>query len=256
MIIDLSGRRALVTGGASGIGRSVVESLLSEGVTVCVFDVQAPTSDPTSVGSDSGALLHRSVDVTDGQAVRAAVDEVAHEMGGLDIVVNNAGITRKGRLDQIADADWRSTFAVNVDGVMHMCRAAAPHLKQSEHGRIINAASFAAIVPNVGGAAYAASKSAVVALSRVLASELGPWGVTVNAYAPGMIPTAMNGFADLDQEAAAAKLAQVSLNRWGSAEDIASLITFLSSDAASYITGSLIDISGGKIATQDPSAAR
>lgn len=255
MHIDLSGRRALVTGGASGIGRTIVDSLLGEGVTVCVIDMQAPASADGASGAQSGSLIHRRADVSDELAARQSVDDAVQEMGGLDIVVNNAGITRKGLVERIPMSDWRSTFAVNVDGVVHVCRAAIPHLRASEHGRIINAASFAALVPSVGGAAYSASKSAVVALTRVLASELGPSGITVNAYAPGMIPTAMNGFADLDEDAAARKLSQVALNRWGSASDIASLITYLSSDAASYITGSLIDISGGKLATQDPSAA-
>lgn len=255
MDIDLKGRKALVTGGASGIGRVITETLLKEGVTVCVLDRQEPAIDTGALGATPDALLHEILDVVDDQSVRTAVDRAAAVMEGVDIVVNNAGITRKGRVEEIAISDWRSTFSVNVDGVMHVCRAAIPHLKESEHGRIINAASFAAVVPSVGGAAYAASKSAVVTFSRVLASELGPWGVTVNAYAPGMVPTAMNGFADLDEDAAAKKLSQVSLNRWGSAQEIASLITFLSSDHAGYITGSLIDISGGKIATQDPSAA-
>lgn len=255
MHIDLSGRRALVTGGASGIGRMIVESLLGEGVTVCVIDMQAPALSDDSAGTLRGSLLHRLVDVSDELEVRRALDDAVQEMGGLDIVVNNAGITRKGQVERLPMSDWRSTFSVNVEGVVHVCRAAIPYLRESEHGRIINAASFAALVPSVGGAAYAASKSAVAALTKVLASELGPSGVTVNAYAPGMIPTAMNGFADLDDDSAARKLSQVALNRWGSASDIASLITYLSSDAASYITGSLIDISGGKLATQDPSVA-
>lgn len=255
MKIDLEGRRAIVTGGSSGIGLCIVEQLLAEGVAVCILDMQEPAPDTAGGSLDSAMPLFFRTNVADPEAVARAVSDAAESMGGLDIVVNNAGITRKGRVEDISSADWRSTFSVNVEGVMNVCQAAIPHLKTSENGRIINAASFAAIVPSVGGAAYAASKNAVITLSRVLASELAPWAITVNSYAPGMIPTAMNGFAQLDAEAVSRKLAQVSLNRWGSAQDIASLISYLSSDFARYITGSLIDISGGKIATQDPSAA-
>lgn len=255
MKIDLDGRRAIVTGGSSGIGLCIVEHLLGEGVAVCILDMQEPASDTAGGRFGSTSPMFFRTNVADTDAVARAVNDAAESMGGLDIVVNNAGITRKGRVEDISSADWRNTFSVNVEGVMNVCQAAIPHLKKSESGRIINAASFAAIVPSVGGAAYAASKNAVITLSRVLASELAPWAITVNSYAPGMIPTAMNGFAQLDAEAASRKLAQVSLNRWGSAQDIASLISYLSSDFARYITGSLIDISGGKIATQDPSVA-
>jgi 3-oxoacyl-[acyl-carrier protein] reductase len=128
-------------------------------------------------------------------------------------------------------------------------------MKRQHRGRIVNAASFAAIVPSVGSAAYAASKAAVVQLTRVLASELGPWDVTVNAYAPGMIPTAMNGFADLPEPAQARLLDTLSLRRWGRAEDVADLVCFLASDAARYITGTLVDVSGGKLSTQMPHRA-
>jgi len=136
-----------------------------------------------------------------------------------------------------------------------MSQAVIPTMKAQRSGRIVNAASFAAIVPSVGSAAYAASKAAVVALTRVLASELGPWDVTVNAYAPGMIPTAMNGFADLPEPAQARLLDTLSLRRWGRAADVADLVCFLASDAAQYITGTLVDVSGGKLSTQMPQRA-
>jgi 3-oxoacyl-[acyl-carrier protein] reductase len=128
-------------------------------------------------------------------------------------------------------------------------------MKPRRRGRILNAASFAAIVPSVGSAAYAASKAAVVQFTRVLASELGPYEVTVNAYAPGMVPTAMNGFADLPPAAAGELLDTLSLRRWESPDDVADLLVFLASDAASYITGTLVDVSGGKLATQIPARA-
>lgn len=122
-------------------------------------------------------------------------------------------------------------------------------------GRIINAASFAAIVPSVGSGAYAAAKAAVVQLTRTLAGELGPWNITVNAYAPGMIPSGINTFAQMEQTDQDRLLNTLTLRRWGSADEVADLIVFLASDAARYITGTLVDVSGGKLATQLPQRA-
>ena len=136
-----------------------------------------------------------------------------------------------------------------------MCRAVIPAMKAQNSGRIINAASFAAIVPSVGSSAYAASKAAVVQLTRTLAGELGPWNITANAYAPGMIPTAMNGFAELPEAAQERLLDTLSLRRWGDPAEVAEVICFLASDAARYVTGTLIDVSGGKLATQVPRKA-
>ena len=135
---------------------------------------------------------------------------------------------------------------------MLMCQAVIPAMKRQGRGRILNAASFAAVIPSIGGAAYSASKAGVQSLTRVLAGELGPFGVTVNAYAPGMIPTEMNRFAEAPAERQEQLLDTLSLRRWGEARDVANLICFLASDQASYITGTMIDVSGGKFATQMP----
>ena len=148
----------------------------------------------------------------------AAIEE---RFGRLDVLINNAGINAEGPLESFDPELWDRLFAVNVRGVLNTCQAVIPLMKRQRAGRIINAASFAAVIPSVDAAAYGASKAAVVQMTRVLASELGPWGVTVNAYAPGMIPTAMNGFAALGEEAAAAKLDQLSVRRWGVPEDVA-----------------------------------
>src|SRR5262249_34522209 len=133
-----------------------------------------------------------------------------------------------------------------------MCRAVIPVMKRQRSGRIINAASFAAIVPIVGSAAYAASKAGVHYFTRALAGELGPWNITANCYAPGMIPTEINHFTDAPPARQRDLLDALTLRRWGEARDVANLVCFLASDLAGYITGTMVDVSGGKLATQIP----
>ena len=250
MHLDLSGRVVVVTGAGRGIGRRLAERFLAEGCRVAAldraFEPQAP---------DDG-VLQVVCDVTSPDSVQAAVDRVVEELGTVDVLVNNAGVNALGRVADLSWESWRQCLDVNVGGVFLVSKAVAEVMKRAGRGRIVNAASFAAIVPSVGGAAYAASKAAVVQFTRVLASELGPWDITVNAYAPGMVPTAMNGFADLEPAAADRMLDMLSLRRWETADDVADLLVFLASDAAGYITGALLDVSGGKLATQVPSRAR
>lgn len=253
MQIDLTGRVVLVTGAGRGIGRTIAQTFTREGATVVALDL-----DPGALAAlreDSLAETVLTCDITDPVQVREAVATIEEQHGRLDVLVNNAGINAEGPLESFDPALWDRVFAVNVRGVLNTCQAVIPVMKRQRSGRIINAASFAAIVPSVDAAAYGASKAAVVQMTRVLASELGPWGITVNAYAPGMIPTAMNGFSALDDEAAAAKLDQLSIRRWGLPEDVANLCLFLAGDLSGYITGALLDVSGGKFATQDPGAA-
>ena len=250
MQIDMSGRVVLVTGAARGIGRTIAQTFAREGATVVGLDL-----DPDALAELREEGLAETVltcDITDPEAVRAAIAAIEERHGRLDVLVNNAGINAEGPLESFDPALWDRVFAVNVRGVLNTCQAVIPIMKRQQSGRIINAASFAAIIPSVEAAAYGASKAAVVQMTRVLASELGPWGITVNAYAPGMIPTAMNGFSALEESAAATKLDQLSIRRWGLPEDVANLCLFLAGDLSGYITGALLDVRGGKFATQDP----
>ncbi|MFF1879616.1 SDR family NAD(P)-dependent oxidoreductase [Leifsonia sp. NPDC058230] len=253
----LEDRVVVVTGAARGIGRTIAQRFSDAGAAVAALDVAVDGAQDFARGARSAGRRASAFacDVTDSASVKRALADVAEAFGGVDVVVNNAGINVDGPVEELSDTDFGRCLDVNVTGVFRMCQAAIPYLKQSTHGRIINAASFAAIVPSVGSAAYAASKAAVVQFSRVLAGELGPWDVTVNAYAPGMIPTAMNGFAGLPEEAQARLLDTLTLRRWGDATDVADLLLFLASDAARYITGTLVDVSGGKLATQVPAMA-
>lgn len=264
MHIDVTDRVVVVTGGGRGIGKGIVDRFVAENARVVALDLafgddvasDAAASDGAAGGpGDDPRLLRLTCDVSDPESVRTTVDDIVARLGRIDVLINNAGINVDGLVDDLDFARWQKCFDVNVGGVFLMSQAAARIMKAQASGRIINAASFAAIVPSVGSAAYAASKAAVVQLTRVLAGELGPWNITVNAYAPGMIPTAMNGFAEMAPGAQDRLLDTLTLRRWETPDDVADLLCFLASDAASYITGALIDVSGGKLATQIPARA-
>ena len=245
MLIDLSGKVAIVTGGGRGIGRAIADTLVAEGVNVVVADY----SEDLLGGWDGGKL---AADVRSPEDCRRVAEYAIQSFGRIDILVNNAGVASGDRVESLDPEVWQRNLDVNLTGTMLMCQAVIPAMKGQQAGRILNASSFAAIVPSIGGAAYAASKAGVVSLTRVLAGELGAHGITVNAYAPGMIPTQMNRFAEADPGRQERLLDTLSLRRWGEPQDVANLVCFLASDLASYITGALIDVSGGKFATQMP----
>lgn len=251
MHLDLTDRVVVVTGAGRGIGRTLAQRFAAEGCRVVPFDLAF--DDDSVAGTPT---VDRVVcDVADPGSVRAAVDEVVRRHGTVDVLVNNAGINVTGTVAELGWDEWRRCMDVNLGGTFLVSQAVAPVMQAAGRGRIVNAASFAAIVPSVGSAAYAASKAAVVSFTRVLASELGPWGITVNAYAPGMVPTAMNGFAEMPEADQDRLLDTLSLRRWETPDDVADLLVFLASDASAYITGTLLDVSGGKLATQIPARA-
>lgn len=257
MHLDLEDRVVVVTGAGRGIGRAIAEAFLAERSRVVVTDVSQDALswfDPArnEAGLDGSA---QACDVRDTAAVTTMITTVAEHFGRIDVLVNNAGIAGEGMLDELDDETWDRCMSVNVGGVFKTCRAVVPIMKRQRSGRIINAASFAAIVPSVGSGAYAAAKAAVVQLTRTLAGELGPWDITVNSYAPGMIPSGINAFAQLEPAAQNRLLDTLTLRRWGESAEVADLVCFLASDAARYITGALIDVSGGKLATQLPQRA-
>ncbi|MGW5360266.1 SDR family NAD(P)-dependent oxidoreductase [Actinopolymorpha pittospori] len=257
MHIDLAGRVGIVTGAARGIGRDLVLRLADEGVTTVAIDINAEGL--ASLGEELAKLDVPSsqlvCDVTDADRIQEVVEETLQQYGRIDVLVNNAGVVAGGAVDTLAEERWRHCHDVNLTGTFLMCRAVIPTMKKQRAGRIINASSFAAIIPSIGGAAYASSKAAVAHFTREIAGELGPWGITANAYAPGMIPTQMNHFAERSPEQQERLKDMLTIRRWGSTEDIANLVCFLASDQANYITGTLVDVSGGKFATQAPHLA-
>ena len=254
MLIDLTDKVAIVTGGGRGIGREIARTLAAENVVTVVTDIRADLlAEVTAEWEDKGWRGSQLVcDVRKPDDCATVAETVERDFGRIDILVNNAGVASGAPVADLKEEDWDRNLDINLKGTMLMCQAVIPAMKRQGAGRILNASSFAAIIPSIGGAAYAASKAGVASMTRVLAGELGASGITVNAYAPGMIPTEMNHFAEREAEVQERLLDTLSLRRWGDPKDVANLICFLASDQAGYITGALIDVSGGKFATQMP----
>ncbi len=248
MQLDFDGRVVIVTGAARGIGKRIAESFSDDGAKVVVLDRDPPTE------VDSRMEFVRC-DISSSDQVNAGIARIHKDHGRIDVLVNNAGILVEGSIESLSDEAWERCFDVNVAGTFRTCRAVIPIMKAQRYGRIVNAASFAALIPSVNSAAYAASKAAVVSFTRALAGEVGPWNITANSYAPGMVPTAMNGFADLPADQQSRLLDTLTIRRWEDPDDVAHAVKFLANEASSYVTGTVLDVSGGKFATQIPSRA-
>jgi 3-oxoacyl-[acyl-carrier protein] reductase len=257
MHIDLRGKVAIVTGAGRGIGREIAGTLAGEGVTTAVTDVRQEYLDSVAEEFAAQGWTGRQYlcDVRDAERIAEVVGGVVRAFGRIDILVNNAGVALGAPVEALTEEAWDLNHDINLKGTFLMCRAVIPFMKRQRWGRILNAASFAAIVPIVGSAAYAASKAGVHYFTRALAGELGPWNVTVNCYAPGMIPTEMNRFAEAPPERQQRFLDTLTIRRWGQPRDVANLVVFLASDLADYITGTMVEVSGGKLATQIPRLA-
>lgn len=257
MQIDLKDKVAIVTGGGRGIGRVIARTFAQEGAKVAIVDFKQDLLDDAAAEwqKEGWDGFQAQADIRDKAQVQKAVAAIEAKYGRVDILINDAGVASGKRVTELDEETWDANFDTNAKGTFLMCQAVAPIMKRQKWGRILNAASYAAITPSVGGAAYAGSKYAVVGFTRVLAGELGPYDITVNCYSPGMIPTQMNGFANAPEERKQKLLDTLTLRRWGDPQDVANLLAFLASDLASYITGAHIDCSGGKYATQFPSLA-
>jgi 3-oxoacyl-[acyl-carrier protein] reductase len=255
MNFDFGGRIIIVTGAAHGFGRAISVAFAQRGASVWACDVVEDEVLETErlCTAASGACASRVVDVTDKRAVDAFVAEASAATGLVDILVNNAGgvLGQVGRpLEDVAEADWQTIFDVNVTGAFLCSQAVTPGMKEARGGRIINISSGAGLgISLTGIQAYASAKAAQIGLTRQLAHELGPWGITVNNIAPGFVrsnPATERQWESYGLDGQAVLVDRIALKRLGTPEDIAYGVLFFASDYANWITGQVLSIDGGK----------
>ncbi|MFC6239267.1 3-oxoacyl-ACP reductase FabG [Longivirga aurantiaca] len=244
-------RTAIVTGGARGIGAAISRRLAADGLAVAVVDLDESSCTTTleAIRADGGTALAVGADVADEASVEAAVATVADELGAPSVLVNNAGITRDNLLFKMTVDDWDSVMAVHLRGTFLMSRAAQKHMVAAGFGRIVNLSSVSAL-GNRGQANYAAAKAGIQGITKTLAIELGRYGVTANAIAPGFIETEMTAATaarmGMDfEEAKRLGAEQIPVGRVGQPEDIAHLVSYLVSEGAGFVSGQVIYAAGG-----------
>ena len=244
--IDLSGRFAVVTGGAQGIGRAIVERFLDSGAAVAIWDRDMPLAQKTAkeVGN-RGKAVAISADVTNYEDVERARDETLKALGRIDILVNNAGVAGQNITTWEYPIDeWRRVMAVNLDGQFHCCKAIVPGMIAQNYGRIVNIASVAGKEGNPNAPAYSASKAGVIALTKSLGKELASYDIAVNCITPAAAKTAI--FDQMTQTHIDYMLAKIPRGRFVLVDEIAALAAFCASADCSFTTGSAFDISGGR----------
>ena len=242
--MTFEGKTAIVTGGARGIGLAIARQLAAGGATVVLVDVLADVLKGAAAGlAGAKEVLTYAVDVTDEAAVEKMMDEVVDKTGRIDILINNAGITRDDLLLRMDADEWDLVMRVNLKGTFLMTKHASRYMVRQKAGRIVNMASVSGLVGNPGQANYSASKAGVVGFTRTVARELARKNVCCNAVAPGFIDTEMTQV--LPEKAKEAALAAIPMKRMGSADEVANVVCFLASDAAAYVTGHVLPVDGG-----------
>ena len=245
----VEGRAALVTGASRGIGRAIALGLAREGFDVVVNDIARQRSDLEAVAAEIAATGRRSLallaDVADRAAVRAMVEEAITRMGRIDAVVNNAGILITNSVEALEETQWDAVMDVNAKGTFLVVQALLPHMREQGYGRIVNIASIGGKHGAPEQAHYSASKAAIMGFTRVLAQEVGAFGITANCVCPGIIVTEM-GRTNLEEKAVADRwISNTALRRLGQPEDVVGPACFLASDASAFVTGQSLNVCGG-----------
>jgi 3-oxoacyl-[acyl-carrier protein] reductase len=245
--MSLQGKVAIVTGAAQGIGRAIAEALAHAGADIAVADLDPGRSADTvaAVEKMGRKALNVKVNVADANDTKAMAEHVIKSLGKIDILVNNAGITRDALLLRMKEEDWNLVLQVNLNGTFNCTKAVLQPMTKQRYGRIVNIASIVGVMGNVGQANYAASKAAVIGLTKTVAREYASRNVTVNAVAPGFIDTAMTQ--GLPAEVKETLQKQIPLGRLGTPADIAAAVRFLVSDDAAYVTGQVLHVNGGML---------
>ena len=241
--IDLEGRVAVVTGAARGIGRAIADRFSASGARVAIWDIDGDAARDTAASIVNAVDF--ATDVTDPASIAAALAATEAQIGAPDILVNNAGITGPNHpLDEYPADEWRRVIDIDLMGVFHCCRAVVPGMRRRNRGRIVNIASIAGKEGNPNASAYSAAKAGVIGLTKSLGKELAETGIRVNAVAPAAAKTDI--FNQMTTAQIDYMLAKIPMGRFVQVEEIAALVTWLSSDECSFATGAVFDISGGR----------
>jgi len=243
----LEGKLALITGGARGIGREIAMLFAKQGANIAICDVNMEEAEKTSkeIESLGRQSLAFKVDVTSSNQVQEMVDKILDKFNKIDILINNAGITKDNLLLRMSEEEWDKVIAVNLKGTFICTKLVSKVMLKQRFGKIVNLASIIGITGNAGQANYAASKAGIIGLTKSVAKELASRSICVNAIAPGFIKTDMT--AKLPEDVQKKMLAVIPLARFGEAKDVADLALFLSSESSSYITGQVIQVDGGMV---------
>jgi 3-oxoacyl-[acyl-carrier protein] reductase len=240
----LKDRIAIITGGAAGIGKAAVEKFVEEGAKVAIWDVNedAGLKLVKALNDNGHAVTFQKVNTADPTETEGAINQVLKDFGKVDILINNAGITRDATIKKMTFEQWEQVIGVNLTGIFNCIKAVIPHLIANESGRIINTSSVVGLYGNFGQTNYAATKSGVIGITKTVARELGKHNITVNAVAPGFIATEM--VEAMPQKVIDMMVDKTPLNRMGKPEDIANAYCFLASDEAAFVSGTVLSVDG------------
>lgn len=245
--MELQNKVALITGGAQGIGKTISEELVQNGAHVVLGDVNLEGAQATAeaINNNGGSASAVKIDVSNPAEVKQVFDSILKDKKPIDIMINNAGITRDGLMIRMKEADWDRVLNINLKGTFLCSQQAAKQMMKQKSGVIVNIASIVGVMGNFGQANYSASKAGVIGLTKTLAREVASRGIRVNAVAPGFIDTEMTRV--LDESVRQSLIEQIPLAKLGLPEDVARCVAFLVSDRSSYITGQVINVNGGML---------